>query len=140
MGWRGKYSNHSPGKNMSPNLKKKRMPQSIPGGREHIYQPSLLLQKPLSSLFTALSRSQFLQSHTKTLPDLSCFILPLLALGSTGRKSLNQVISGSGFPLAAQSIVAVRVLSTTFSWGPISMFGKPGGNWSSGGREQRRSG
>lgn len=59
---------------------------------------------------------------------------PLLALGSTGRKSLNQVISGSGLPLAAQSIVAVRVRSTTFSCGPMSMLGKPGGSWSSGGR------
>ena len=51
-------------------------------------------------------------------PDRSCLMRPLLALGSTGRKSLNQVISGSGLPLAAQSIVAVRVRSTTFSWGP----------------------
>lgn len=37
-------------------------------------------------------------------------------------------------PLAAHSIVAVRVRSTTFSWGPMSMLGKPGGSWSSGGR------
>ena len=65
-------------------------------------------------------------------PDRSCLMRPLLALGSTGRKSLNQVISGSGLPLAAQSIVAVRVRSTTFSWGPMSMLGKPGGSWSSG--------
>lgn len=65
-------------------------------------------------------------------PDRSCLIRPLLALGSTGRKSLNQVISGSGFPLAAQSMVAVRVRSTTFNWGPMSMLGKPGGSWSSG--------
>lgn len=48
-------------------------------------------------------------------PDRSCLMRPLLAVGSTGRKSLNQVISGSGFPLAAQSMVAVRVRSTTFS-------------------------
>lgn len=66
-------------------------------------------------------------------PDRSCLMRPLLALGSTGRKSLNQVISGSGLPLAAQSIVAVRVRSTTFSWGPMSMLGKPGGSWSSAG-------
>ena len=51
----------------------------------------------------------------------------------TGRKSLNQVISGSGFPLAAQSMVAVRLRSTTFSWGPMSMIGNPEGSWSSGG-------
>lgn len=76
--------------------------------------------------------SQLIQPQPQPLPDLSCFILPLLALGSTGRKSLNQVISGSGFPLAAQSIVAVRVRSTTFSCGPMSMLGKPGGSWSSG--------
>lgn len=65
------------------------------------------------------------------LPDLSCLILPLLVLGSIGRKSLNQVISGSGLPLAAQSMLAVRVRSTTFSWGPMSMLGKPGGSRSS---------
>ena len=70
-------------------------------------------------------------------PDLSCLMRPLLALGSTGRKSLNQVISGSGLPLAAHSIVAVRVRSTTFSWGPMSMLGKPGGSWSSAGRDRR---
>lgn len=139
MGWKGKYSNCSLGKNMSPKTKEKLKPQSTPRG-QRVYQPSLLLQKPLSGVCTALSRSLSIQSHTEALPDLSCFIRPLLALGSTGRKSLNQVISGSGFPLAAQSIVAVRVRSTTFSWGPISMFGKPGGNWSSGGREQRKSG
>lgn len=65
------------------------------------------------------------------LPDLSCLIRPLLVLGSMGRKSLNQVISGSGLPLAAHSIVAVRVRSTTFSCGPMSMLGKPAGSWSS---------
>lgn len=70
-------------------------------------------------------------------PDRSCLMRPLLALGSTGRKSLNQVISGSGLPLAAQSIVAVRVRSTTFSWGPMSMLGKPEGSWSSAGRGER---
>lgn len=70
-------------------------------------------------------------------PDLSCLMRPLLALGSTGRKSLNQVISGSGLPLAAHSIVAVRVRSTTFSWGPMSMLGKPGGSWSSEGRDRK---
>lgn len=56
---------------------------------------------------------------------------PWLALGSTGRKSLNQEISGSGMPLAAHSMVAVLVRSTTFSWGPMSMLGKPNGNRSS---------
>lgn len=66
------------------------------------------------------------------LPERSCLIRPLLLLMSTGRKSLNQEISGSGFPLAAQSMVAVRVRSTTFSCGPMSMVGKPWGIWSSG--------
>lgn len=56
---------------------------------------------------------------------------PWLLLGSTGRKSLNQVISGSGIPLAAHSMVAVLVRSTTFSWGPMSMLGKPNGRRSS---------
>lgn len=65
------------------------------------------------------------------LPDLSCLIRPLLVVVLTGRKSLNQEMSGSGLPLAAQSIVAVRVRSTTFNWGPMSMVGKPGGSWSS---------
>lgn len=55
-----------------------------------------------------------------------------------GRKSLYQVISGSGLPLAAQSIVAVRVRSTTFSWGPMSMLGKPGGSRSSVKRTDKR--
>lgn len=54
---------------------------------------------------------------------------PLLLLMSTGSMSLNQEISGSGFPLAAHSMVAVLVLSTTFSWGAISMLGKPWGIW-----------
>ncbi|TNN78323.1 hypothetical protein EYF80_011563 [Liparis tanakae] len=40
-------------------------------------------------------------------------------------------MSGSGLPLAAHSIVAVRVRSTTFNCGPMSMVGKPGGSWSS---------
>lgn len=66
-----------------------------------------------------------------SLPERSCLIRPLLALGSMGRKSLYQVISGSGLPLAAQSMVAVRVRSTTLSWGPMSMLGKPGGSRSS---------
>lgn len=66
-----------------------------------------------------------------TLPDLSCLMRPLLLVVLTGRKSLNQEISGSGLPLAAQSMVAVRVRSTTFNWGPMSMVGKPGGSWSS---------
>lgn len=57
---------------------------------------------------------------------------PWLLLGSTGRKSLNQEISGSGIPLAAHSIVAVLVRSTTLSWGPMSMLGKPNGRRSSG--------
>lgn len=58
-------------------------------------------------------------------------IRPLLLDVLTGRKSLNQVISGSGLPLAAQSMVAVRERSTTFSWGPMSMVGNPEGSWSS---------
>lgn len=66
------------------------------------------------------------------LPERSCLIRPLLLDVFTGRKSLNQVISGSGLPLAAQSIVAVRERSTTFSWGPMSMVGNPEGSWSSG--------
>lgn len=65
------------------------------------------------------------------IPDRSCLIRPWLSAGSTGRKSLNQEISGSGMPLAAQSIVAVRVLSTTFNWGPMSILGKPKGSRSS---------
>lgn len=65
------------------------------------------------------------------IPDRCCLIRPWLSAGSTGRKSLNQEISGSGSPLAAQSMVAVRVLSTTFSWGPMSILGKPNGSWSS---------
>lgn len=48
-------------------------------------------------------------------PERSCLIRPLLVAGSTGRKSLNQEISGSGFPPAAHSMVAVRAFSTTFS-------------------------
>lgn len=44
---------------------------------------------------------------------------------------MNQEMSGSGLPLAAQSMVAVRVRSTTFNCGPMSMVGKPGGSWSS---------
>lgn len=67
-----------------------------------------------------------------TSPDRSCLIRPWLALGSTGRKSLNQEISGSGMPLAAHSMVAVLVRSTTFSWGPMSILGKPNGSRSSG--------
>ena len=54
---------------------------------------------------------------------------PLLLLMSTGSMSLYQEISGSGFPLAAHSMVAVRVLSTTLSCGPMSMEGKPWGTW-----------
>lgn len=56
---------------------------------------------------------------------------PLLLVVLTGRKSLNHEMSGSGLPLAAHSMVAVRVRSTTFSCGPMSMVGKPGGSWSS---------
>lgn len=65
------------------------------------------------------------------LPERSCLMRPLLVAVSTGRKSLNQEISGSGLPLAAQSMVAVRAFSTTFSCGPMSMVGKPAGRWSS---------
>lgn len=72
-----------------------------------------------------------------SLPDLSCLMRPLLVVVLTGRKSLNQEMSGSGLPLAAQSMVAVRVRSTTFSCGPMSMVGKPGGSWSSGDRRRR---
>ncbi len=79
-----------------------------------------------SSLFVFCVFTEFF------LPERSCLIRPLLLLMSTGRKSLNQEISGSGFPLAAQSMVAVRVRSTTFSCGPMSMVGKPWGIWSSG--------
>lgn len=64
-------------------------------------------------------------SWTGTVPERSCLMRPLLLLMSTGKKSLNQKISGSGVPLAAHNMVAVRVLSTTFSWGPMSMVGKP---------------
>lgn len=66
-------------------------------------------------------------AHT---PERSCLIRPWVYV-SMGRKSLNQVISGSGVPLAAHSMVAVRERSTTFSWGPISIDGKPAGSWSS---------
>lgn len=68
----------------------------------------------------------------ENLPDLSCLMRPLLLVVLTGRKSLNHEMSGSGLPLAAHSMVAVRVRSTTFSCGPMSMVGKPGGSWSSG--------
>lgn len=64
-----------------------------------------------------------------SVPERSCLIRPLLLLISTGRKSLNQEISGSGLPLAAHSMVAVLVFSTTFSWGPMSMLGNPCGIW-----------
>lgn len=132
-----KRSNHSLGKN-SPKTEEKLMPQCTAVGPTSTGPPSAseTSEHSLHSCIWVL----ILQPCTETLPDRSCFILPLLALGSTGRKSLNQVISGSGFPLAAQSIVAVRVRSTTFSWGPMSMLGNPGGNWSSGGREQMKSG
>lgn len=72
------------------------------------------------------------RSSGENLPDLSCLMRPLLLVVLTGRKSLNQEMSGSGLPLAAHSMVAVRVRSTTFSCGPMSMVGKPGGSWSSG--------
>ena len=75
-----------------------------------------------------------------TLPDLSCLMRPLLLVVLTGRKSLNQEMSGSGLPLAAQSMVAVRVRSTTFNWGPMSMVGKPGGSWSSAETNKNHSG
>lgn len=132
-----KHSNHSLGKN-SPKTEEKLMPQCTAVGPTSTGPPSAseTSEHSLHSCIWVL----ILQPRTETLPDRSCFILPLLALGSTGKKSLNQVISGSGFPLAAQSIVAVRVRSTTFSWGPMSMLGNPGGNWSSGGREQMKSG
>lgn len=71
-------------------------------------------------------------SSEENLPDLSCLMRPLLLVVLTGRKSLNHEMSGSGLPLAAHSMVAVRVRSTTFSCGPMSMVGKPGGSWSSG--------
>lgn len=59
------------------------------------------------------------------LPEWSCLILLLLLDVLTGRKFLNQVISGLGLPLAAQTMVAPRECSTTFSWGPMSMVGNP---------------
>lgn len=71
------------------------------------------------------------EGRRRSLPDLSCLMRPLLLVVLTGRKSLNQEMSGSGLPLAAQSMVAVRVRSTTFNCGPMSMVGKPGGSWSS---------
>lgn len=70
------------------------------------------------------------------LPERSCLMRPLLVAGSTGRKSLNQEISGSGFPPAAHNMVAVRAFSTTFSWGPMSMEGNPEGRCSSADKEQ----
>ena len=51
---------------------------------------------------------------------------------------MNQEMSGSGLPLAAQSMVAVRVRSTTFNCGPMSMVGKPGGSWSSAKKDMRQ--
>lgn len=73
-----------------------------------------------------------------TSPDRSCLMRPWLLPGSTGRKSLNQEISGSGMPLAAHSMVAVLVRSTTFSWGPMSILGKPNGNRSSGRMKRKK--
>lgn len=89
-----------------------------------------LIQNPKTE---AVRGKKYISSKAPSLvlPDLSCLILPLLVLGSMGRKSLNQVISGSGLPLAAQSMVAVRVRSTTFSCGPMSMLGNPPGSRSS---------
>lgn len=83
-------------------------------------------------------RAPHLSSRLRSLysPERSCLMRPLLVVGSTGRKSLNQEISGSGFPPAAHNMVAVRAFSTTFSWGPMSMEGKPGGSWSSADKEQ----
>ena len=74
-----------------------------------------------------------------TIPERSCLMRPLLLFISTGRKSLNQEISGSGLPLAAHSMVAVRVFSTTLSWGSMSMVGKPWGIWFSGKQKGRHS-
>lgn len=74
---------------------------------------------------------QSLLHSQHVVPERSCLILPLLVAVSTGRKSLYQEISGSGFPLAAQSMVAVRVFSTTLSWGPMSIMGNPWGSCSS---------
>lgn len=105
--------------------------------RQHICKA----QKPMLTTTTNVLGSEISTKVNKrgtrqqlvglSLPERSCLIRPLLALGSMGRKSLYQVISGSGLPLAAQSIVAVRVRSTTLSWGPMSMLGKPGGSRSS---------
>lgn len=78
-----------------------------------------------------MSSLALMHKNNKTLPDRNCLMRPLLLVVSTGKKSLNQVISGSGFPLAAHNMVAVRVRSTTFNCGPISMVGKPEGSWSS---------
>lgn len=69
-------------------------------------------QRLLSLLFFCRYGAQGLGGK---LPDRSCLMRPLLLLVLTGRKSLNQEMSGSGLPLAAQSMVAVRVRSTTLS-------------------------
>lgn len=83
------------------------------------------LQKPRGSSPESRLQSWEPTQETAALPERSCLMRPLLLPRSTGRKSLNQWISGSGLPLAAHSMVAVRVLSTTFSCGPMSMVGNP---------------
>lgn len=79
---------------------------------------------------TRIGAQRLCESFRAHKPERSCLMRPWVCV-SMGRKSLNQVISGSGVPLAAHSMVAVRERSTTFSWGPISIEGKPAGSWSS---------
>lgn len=109
-------------------LKKRRLEKIFMFSRERRHQcmQSSSLQKARALIIVySSSFVGFCVFTGFSLPERSCLIRPLLLLMSTGRKSLNQEISGSGFPLAAQSMVAVRVRSTTFSCGPMSMVGKP---------------
>lgn len=118
-----------------PTAKKNNLLLTPMSQKRHLYTqrqqqllPLLCGKERKGSLEVRLTRQNKLEP---SLPERSCLMRPLLALGSMGRKSLYQVISGSGLPLAAQSMVAVRVRSTTLSWGPMSMLGNPGGSRSS---------
>lgn len=111
----------------TPNSQKRHLYTQQQQQQQHLLR-LLLGKERKGSLEVRVSRKNKLEL---SLPERSCLMRPLLALGSMGRKSLYQVISGSGLPLAAQSMVAVRVRSTTLSWGPMSMLGKPGGSRSS---------
>lgn len=101
----------------------------------HVLTGCLQVCSDISHLTARLScvyicnKSCWARRSDKFVPERSCLMRPLLLLMSTGSMSLYHEISGSGFPPAAHSIVAVRVFSTTFSWGPMSMVGKPGGIW-----------